>query len=394
MRKKTIIAALSAFMLLASSSGVFADSRSSIPNDSSEKVLIVSNQDGLQKVSTNEMLLYQVVSKYDVTYTTEVPTDGYDTLVVDWDNNSADISKLKNSIHSGDEVYFFGDDLGSEEFSSTMELDTPELSVQDKKAEGTDSPIIEEKWNLIGFKDGSPTYYSKIQSVTDDGEKMGITTDIILQEIENSKKVESVISPLDYSSDTTVASGYNLNDTLYSNSMERARINADWILKQNTRNDNDPNYDYFYLRNNVQLSCPYSSGSCAKFREIKVNHDLNHPVADNILDWGPDSVNNINGSNITVGLPWAVAWQFVPSNDSTDIKVSGGQATDKLQWIVENRNLTGIKYDLANPTRIQPGTAWSSSGTIASIYIGDWATVEWAGSTYQIGFYKNIEYDY
>jgi len=112
------------------------------------------------------------------------------------------------------------------------------------------------------------------------------------------------------------------------------------------------------------------------------------------LDWGPDSTNNANGNSITVGLPWAVSWSFTPSNVSTDISVSGGQTSDSLHWSVYNEAFTGLRYSLGNPTRIQPGIAWASTGSLASINMDNSARVKYGTTDYYLSIYKQIEYDY
>lgn len=310
------------------------------------------------------------------------------------------MNTLQNIISNGREVFIFGENLDTEKISKFTPSRIADYTREKELKEALNEVINdkEESWNLVGYVDGEPKFFSNIQSYTFDGKKKAIYEDVILQEISQHEKDNSQESAslLSYGTDTIITSGYNLNSSLYrddanGNSILRARLNADYILKRNITEDQDPKYDYLYLRNNVELT---SYSSVTSLETIDIDHNLKYPSSDNILDWGPDSTNNVNGNSITVGLPWSVSWTFTPSTESTDISVSGGQTSDALHWSVYNEASTGLRYPLGNPTRIQPGTAWASTGTLAAINMDNSAKVKYGTTDYYLNIYKQIDYDY
>jgi hypothetical protein len=218
-------------------------------------------------------------------------------------------------------------------------------------------------------------------------------------------KKDGLVSIASYSTDTIVDSDYSINDTLYKDnaygdSILRAKLNSDWILKQNTSNDKDSKYDYFYIRDINELSCGNGT-KCAQFKEIKVRQYLPYSNCssctynDNVIDFGPEATKNVSG-NITVGLPWSVSWQFDPvDKNDIDISTSGGGTTDDITWRAFNAAWTGWEYTIeADPVRFQPGTAWSSYGTYAAINVENRAKVIYANTDYILNTDFNVRYDY
>ncbi|MBM6998090.1 hypothetical protein IM700_020690 [Paenibacillus sp. DXFW5] len=402
MKLKAIVSFSLALFFVTSSSSAYAGSN--ITNIK-EKIIVITDQiheveKRVQYKVSEDNAMNNFRNNYEISYNEEIPQDNFDAIVISWEKAESNMNILQNIISNGREVFVFGENLDSNKISKfTPSRITDQAREKESKEEMNE--VIndkEESWNLIGYVDGEPKFFSNIQSYTYEGKKKALYEDVVLQEISQFGKdnAEDIASILSYGTDTIITSGYNLNSSLYrddanGNSILRATLNADYILKRNTTEDQDPKYDYLYLRNNVELT---SYSTVTSLETIDIDHSLKYPSSDNILDWGPDSTNNANGNSITVGLPWAVSWSFTPSNVSTDISVSGGQTSDSLHWSVYNEAFTGLRYSLGNPTRIQPGTAWASTGSLASINMDNSAKVKYGTTDYYLSIYKQIEYDY
>lgn len=411
--KVTVILVLT---LVSFSTTVFAK-EAEYPDPIKDKIIFITDNEKITKEvlvdrKNSDVEIENLMSEYDITYTSNIYDQDIsisDSVVISWEDALSEYSRVREFIREGKYVYIFGEKLESDLVEEKLgDKNKTEAKKDPKFSEKADDRQREEtKWDIIGLNSEGSIYFSKVQSYSYDSVEIEITPDIILQEVfrsltkikSNQNKIKNKqISILSYSTDTIVKAEYDLASSYYAQnasgvSILRATLNTDYILKQNLSNDIDPTYDYFYLRDNVELSCPNGS-NCASFRDIDVEHWLRYPSSDNLIDWGPDATNNVSGGYVTVGLPWAVSWTFIPSASTTDISISGGQTTDRLHWEVYNEAWTGIRYELGNPTRFQPGTAWASSGTLASIYIDNYASIRYGANEYSLEVYKLVEYDY
>ena len=292
------------------------------------------------------------------------------------------IKEFGKLIETGAEIYFYGNDLDLPYILSSIGLKDNQEALYSKYKE-VYTPMKEE-WNVIGFKNGKIILESRVRSTDLDGNFIQVSLNNFIHSIlhnilstENlTEQPKSSFEALSYGSDTIVASAYNQNSYVYSNNILRGQLNVDWILFHNTRSDNDPNYDYFYMRNNVELNAYNHATS----RNIETEHKLPFS-SDNMLDWGPKATSSASGS-IAVSLPWSVSWNFTPGDETMKINLSGGQTTDQLNWKLFKGGYWpyhNYEYPMPIPSRLQPGTAWASASSggsnLAAITITNTAKV-------------------
>lgn len=320
----------------------------------------------------------------------------YDSIIISSDNLDSKpdvLKKVAGMVGNGNEVYVYGDSLDLSAVKAKVGIN--EKKVTDEKAI-RDNPV-EDKLNVIGFNNGEVVYTEKVTVETNEGTPLKGSADIHLQGVlnhkEKSKTQEGSLTAADYGSDTVVKSSYNNKATyyapdIYGNQILRASLNVDWILKQNTANDNDPNYDYFYIRDNAEF-ITYSGKGAISYNQT-ANHTLPWPSSDNVLEWGPDSTSNV--SQVTVGLPWSVSWAF-SLGGTLDIDTSGSQTYDKVDWTLHNYQIW-TDYSMPDTTRIQPGTAWASYGTYAGIDLTNKGKFTYGGSDKYLTVNQYVRYDY
>lgn len=358
-----------------------------------------------------------LLSDYDITSETSLTSLKEDeSIVFGYDQINDQVAQL---VQGGHEVYIVGDEIRLKDLYKKLGL---KISLDEKtKTEKSNKALaqqIDEVWSVVGFKNGKELFNSNIISVDIAENPINVTFDLAVQDILSFKKklktkgdntritdvskkgIDSEVTALGYNDDTTVWAEYSVNSTYFAQnssgtSILRAKLNADFILKRNTTADNDPTYDYFYLRENLEVSCPNGS-SCGTFQDINTEHYTVYS-SDNLVDWGPDGTSNVNGTEVQIGLPWGVSWTFVPnssSGDSVDIDQSGGQTTDHVTWRAYNKVWNGLEYDIDNPTKFQPGTGWASTGTYAVLQTEASTHFRYGSTNSVLVIGKQINYDY
>ncbi|MFF2889684.1 hypothetical protein [Paenibacillus sp. NPDC057967] len=306
------------------------------------------------------------------------------------------INRVFPMIESGANLYFYGED-------SLIKLvlqhyDDEQTVTKNLKEIDTSLAENNPQYNLISFKDKKLVLNASINVFDLEGTILETPASSfvhsILLNIKSSN--ESTVSPLNYGSDTIVWNPGDIVDSTYvvnasNQPILRGKLLSQMILFQNTRSDTDPNYDYFYLRNNVETTS-YNSGL---MKNAEANHILPFP-ADQLLSWGPSATTT--SSLITVGLPWNVSWAFTVSPDTMKITNSGDSATKNIHWKLFKPGIFpfhNTEYTMPSPSRIQPGIAWSSAGSsLAGINVINKAKLEFGTSTYTMQNSRNIRYNY
>jgi hypothetical protein len=369
---------------------IFSDDYDSVK----QKVASVAQVDkDTNKIVSN----YDIVGKAKQSLNVSV-VDGLLIVSNEQIQNDASIATKIKGLMKKNEVFIYGSNLKISDVNK--ELDLPNSHSSD-----------EQGYNIVGLVNGIIGYVSNITAEDISGNPIPVTSDMIIQNVlryEDSskgkpkpiestkgKKTKKEVHVSDYSTDTIVQSSYSNTSTYYSpdawgNNILRASLNTDWILKRNTANDNDPNYDYFYVRDNSEL---YTNTSAAtNGYGIHIEHSLPYSSSDNVLDWDPDT--KTDASQVAVALPWQVQWQFSVGQSALDIYTNGSQTTDKVTWDVLN-NAGTFRYNFdGDYNRLQPGTAWASSGTFAAMDLKNVGSFYY-GSTYkELSQTFNIRYDY
>ena len=312
-----------------------------------------------------------------IEYNQKINDQGRKTLAINVEEFIPNtLKEFVRLIETGAEIYLYGNDLPY--ILSSIGIKDNQEALYSKHNE-VYTPLKEE-WNVIGFKNGKIILKSRVMSADLDGNFIQVSLNNFIHSIlhnilstENvTEQPKSSLETLSYGSDTIVASEYNQNSYVYANDILRGQLNVDWILFHNTKSDNDPNYDYFYIRNNVELNA-YNGASS---RNIETEHKLPFS-SDNMIDWGPNVTYSSSGS-ISVSLPWS-AWDFTSGDETMRINLSGGQTTDQLNWKLFKGGywpFHNFEYSMPVPSRLQPGTAWASLGShLAAITVNNKAKV-------------------
>jgi len=374
------------------------------------KLIIIDDNDSIIEELENRKYLDETLSiMKDYDFEHKKPKENLDidikseneTLVVNADslNNKGLKQKVKNKIENGYNVYIYNLDLTEKEIYDFLDLKYE--VIDDPKANEIEKVNNDTKYNIIGFSQSEVNYLGKVSAITFDGKPKDITSDIFIQNImiHRDKKIndeKNIVNAFDYGTDTIVDSEYGLYDSFYAddaygNSILRADLYADLIMKRNITQDQDPYYDYFYIRENIEFT-NHNPGGTYLYKLIPT-HDLPF-TSDELLDFGPEQTTNVNNYSIQVGLPWSVSWSFNPGDGSVDIDTIGGSSTDVITWELFNESFLGFDYPIPDETRMEPGTAWASTGTYAGINVNTTGEFKYGANNYTLNISHNMRYDY
>ncbi|MFZ3373804.1 MAG: hypothetical protein WA131_12420 [Desulfitobacteriaceae bacterium] len=213
-----------------------------------------------------------------------------------------------------------------------------------------------------------------------------------------SKVTDSIIDSLNYQylkeskflaqnvanaeSGTRIASWLNYNYPRYDNTgtIKIGNMNGDYSLYKEA--DSDPTYDDFAIRSKYEQTA-YNG---ATNYDMNVRHQIPY-TSDQLQSWGPPSSDN---STFNVSLPWGISWSWSVA-DSISITTTGNQTSDWANWMVFPR---WYQLKLVSPARVEPGSAWLSTGTYAAMDITAISHVKYQGNIYS--WYPNfyLRYDY
>lgn len=389
-------------------------------NDVDKKQLIIVDKNGQEAIdnlyaligvdeTTNEELLNRVTHPSISTFSSsqlefDFRSNTPQIIAINIDeatNNRIDLFSL---IDRNAEVYFYGDNYKIEALLNQYKArqDTPRSKRVHEIEKGTLEESIETLSNkppfenLVGFKNGELISSNRIRVVDENGNFIDPPTYTFIHSILSTQQENSFTPYSDYGSDTIVWSKMNMNDSFYANnqsgqSLLRGRLNVDLLLLKNVNSNDNPDYDYFYIRNNAEVT----SANVGHMKNIEVEHSLPFAV-DDILQWGPAATTT--SGQITVGLPWSISWQFTAASESMKIVTDGGQTTDRVYWKLFKPGIFpfhNTEYTMPSPSRIQPGTAWSSWGSsLAAINVKNTAKLEYALSEYTLEISENVRYYY
>jgi hypothetical protein len=314
-------------------------------------------------------------------------------------NLTQSISKL---ISRGTSVYVYGKDLDIEKLEESLNIEINSkghkkefLSEKEEK-----NNVLENKWDIVGFVNGKINYFGSINSFDYNNKKKELKLENYIEVLVDNKdrfklKKSLLMQKGIGEGNNLVDSLYDLNDYLYrddawGHSILRAQLNADYDLYQNISEDSNPDYDYFFIENNVELT--FNKEKSALGKSVEATHTLIYPT-DEIRGWGPSTTNDTD--SFSVGLPWSASWTF-SANQKIDITTTGSQKDDTVHFKGHNYHFPYGDYTFEGETaRIKPGTAWASRGSsLAAISLKDTAKVEYAATMYTLSISKNIKYSY
>lgn len=394
MKKSSIIIALIASFVLNANT---ANAYSSVSEAKSNIIIIDKDYSTLSKESLGEDILKSNnILSYTENEKLSFDTENIYVINVGTINNNNDIrQKANNLVTSHEKVYLYGEDLKVSEIEDLLTININELDDKDIKS---DNDIQEESWNVIGIENGTATSFAHIQSYDYDNNKISPILENYIEVIVSGENRMNEFNEQSIQSvgniSTIVDSVYNIRDFVYTNdawgnSILRSSLVSDYILYKNT-NDTDPTYDYFLLKNNVQLYT--NRAKAAKGYKVLVKHSLPYSGADNITGWGPPSSNN--DSTFSVSYPLGVSWSF-SAGDSVDINTTENLSADTVQYQMTNTNWIFGDYPFENDyITIQPGTSWSSSGRTAVINGSASAEVKVGATTHTLSVTHNFRYSY
>ncbi|MGB8452485.1 MAG: hypothetical protein WCD89_09140 [Anaerocolumna sp.] len=397
MKRAIILGVIASLILNGTTSSAFSINK--LNQDNSKNNIIIIDEDYFDSIK--DKINVNILDRNNIIPYTNIDNEStgeriYGVNYNDFSSKENVKKQAKQLIDDDENVYLYGQDLDIQVIENQLDIDIDGYDAKEEAAKGGDiSPIQESKWNIIGIENGTATYFAHLQSYDYDDNaiepKLDTYIDVIANGKDNLKGNTSDIAIL--SANETVYSEYDLNDYLYKddqwgNSILRAQLNADYIMYQNLSEDSDDTYDYFYLKNNVELYT--NSGKGCTGNNITVTHTLPFS-SDELEDWGPTS--SSDDDTFTVSLPWGVAWTF-NAYSNIDIETSGSQANDTVTYEAYNHSLMGYYPFDDDNVRIQPGTAWASTGTYAGINTEASAEVDYGVNTYSLSLSDDIRYQY
>lgn len=316
-------------------------------------------------------------------------TDPTAPLCISYDDLETDhalLGTIKKQINQNRHIYLYGNALKVSEVEKTLGISFVNRSIISKDATGKQS---DEVWQVIGYQKDDPSKlsFSNILVYQDPSTKLEPSKypETFLQTIlgkEQELMNRPTVKPMDYQSDPIVASQYNNNTVSYVGGTQVGQLNQNWLMHKSA-GDKDPNYDYFYLEDQIEQTASNGATGVGMY----IYHSMNYST-DHIRDWGPGSN---TGTSFSVSLPWGAAWSFI-TNDSIAITTNGSQTSNYASWTIEKR---WYQNNLVNPCRVKPGTAWASYGHhFASIHTEHTGHIYYNGNYYDMNLNKDATYSY
>ncbi|PYI56604.1 hypothetical protein [Paenibacillus flagellatus] len=330
------------------------------------------------------------------------------------DRHGALEDRVKDWYEQGKPVYLFSDKLNVADIERSLGLTLrPEDDGEKKETKGQP----EDDWQLFGIRKGNGApdrvFFGKVTMAdAKTGDAAKPASDALIDAVVradadwNAPERPPIASmrprddidpppccedpdPIPLPADANVLNGTDTN-YLYAplaggGSIHIATLRSDWSLYRNYSYDSAPNYDLFYVKDQVRLD----TFNGAAGTKLETYHQLPYHQKDDIVGWAPynSSIGTTSGEwrHFPVRLPWNVSWT---SSNYGPISFY----SEKMQFTPESIYWNASQF--GSSVTFVPGTAWNSYYTYVNVDLTHAGSVRLNGTDYYFTIRRNVVYDY